>query len=352
MKPFLRGPVWWIRSPIAVGGKSFSLGVRDPSAATARARFLRWVVDCHPEDFPLVQQHLTPAFEAWGRNQYPAWRYAQRAEVENPRLPPLIDQWLQWLPATDGRANYAPYVRRFFADTGITRADEFTHQAVWQWLSTLPHRAPRRVRTALSSFAKFAIVHGVIKHNPTSGLPALPEPSARTTYLTSEQAEEVVMGIPNGPERAYHALALAYPIELSAMFRLAPSSFQREWVRAEGTKNAHRARWCWTTPRWAWAVTVFRAWYADNPFRSPTFSDTTPWKIRQALRKVAPEGYRVHDHRHTWTHAALLDGYSYRDVAQCLGHGDETMVIRVYGRRASMHQPPIHAPTPHGTHNG
>ncbi len=334
MKLYRRGRVYWVTRPTWAGGQRTSLRTTDRRVAVARRDLLAWTLAHQPDALSVVLSDWPGATGAWGTHTLTTWLAARRT----PALAPYVDGWVAWL--TGQRAvgalqvdRYRLTVARFLAEAGVTRAADWTPKVTFGWLNALPFAAPRRAKAALSSFARYLVTQDVMPHNPTRDLPALREPPPREAHVTPSEALHALQKLPSGPERAYHALCLAYPIELGAAFALTWGDMGVT-VRARGTKRASRDRQCWTTPAWSDVLALFQRW-AESHRGLPTarvFQGTTPRRVRQALAGTFPEGYRVHDHRRSWGVQAAKDGYSYQAIASNEGHTSPAMAMRVYAK--------------------
>ena len=340
MRPYFRGKFWWVRVPRRLGGGAFSLGVAGKPQATALARFLAWVADHHPTAFPTVRAHLAPAFAAYGAGTFSGWLAHQQAEDANPSLCAFVPDWLAYLerrgtPNAKVRAYYAGKVRAF-CEAHPVRKHSFTRSVVLAWLHSLPLSRTNRARTALSSFAAYLVMTDRLDHNPVLGVPASREAEPRTRHLTQAEAQQLVQSLPNGPERAFHALAMATAGDRGTLLAMRWQDVNpaQQTVTLHGTKAQKRARTVPILPRWAWAWQDFLGWASQQGFlpTARVFATTTPYRLARALDGIAD--YSIRDHRHTWAVQAVRDGVPYFLIAEGLGHGSTVLAQRVYGRFA------------------
>jgi integrase len=257
-------------------------------------------------------------------------------------LEPWVDRWQAELkrrkkPGPEQRAKMLMQVRRLIPAGQPFLRSRFTKQAIRDWLDSLNLTAPNRYRSALSSFAQYLAFEDVLVGNPVRLVPMAKENDPRLHYLSQIDAKKLVGCFTNERYKALHCVLLATGMEISAAVLLDPGQCTETSVYAHGTKTDTRQRTAHIYDRWQWAWRVALAFIeksadGQRPFAGVITKESNA-ALRRALKKAGLDvQYTQHDHRHTWAVQAIRDGLSTHVVAYQLGHKNDLMVRKVYGR--------------------
>lgn len=267
---------------------------------------------------------------------------AQQSDVD---LAAYVTRWQTWLRSRLGAdaesvAHYLACVRTLIpADERFPRS-EFTKHRIEAWLSSreVASATRRKYRAALSSFAKYLTVAGVLDANPVREVEPPKPGKPRDKYLEQPQILELLVKLPE-PFRTIEALIHGTGMEISAALRVRRMDVntERRTVEAHGTKTDARERTC-AISDWAWVyLERHLARIPDRP-DALLFDGVSRWSVSDAHRAAcvalggAHLGYRVHDARRSYAVRLVRVGAPMEVAAAQLGHKSTQMVAKVYGR--------------------
>lgn len=288
------------------------------------------------------------------------------AGTDDPDVEPWVAKWDAEHLAIKGlnantRADYVRHVRALLPAGVKVRRSALTEDAVKAALLAL--RDPRGGGELASGtrhhyvaswrlFFKYAR-RRVPMPNPLEDADWLPSNSApRSTYWDHPQVLSVLAQM-RGQARDAMAIVFGTGMELGAVMALKGGDVGRDkTLVAHGTKNESRAGRTVIVSAWAW-VFVPRFTLPNAPLFTIT-SDAIrdefyAAQVAAGVIDVPPRSetggklwkqvrpHTIHDARHTYaiTKALGLDGeprQSVKYVAHQLGHADEQMVLRIYGK--------------------
>jgi integrase len=264
-------------------------------------------------------------------------------DMDDVDLEPFVVRWQKELARKgtanpETRAKYLKQVRRLMPAGEPFLRSRFTKQAIRDWLEALGIGQTNRYRAALSSFAQFLAFEDVLTGNPVRLVSMSKENEPRLKYLVQLDAKKLVAQFTDERLKAVHCAMLASGMEISAARAIDPSQCTESSVFAAGTKGGGaRARTCRIYPRWQWAWKIALAYIEQAPDGAKPFAGIVSQHSNAALRRALKaagldETYTQHDHRHTWAVQARRDGLDMHVIASQLGHANDTMARRVYGR--------------------
>lgn len=268
-----------------------------------------------------------------------------RASLDDVALLPMVEQWEKLalsgkLGVSEGEAKrYAYAVRRFV--TATTLRSDFTAEAVRRHLDTLDME-PATVRkhgAAFSSLSSWMVARGHLADDPMDRvrLPAAGDP--RTNYLDTPDVLTLADAMVE-PHRTLCLVLAATGMDLSTALALRVRDVDGDTIHARGTKSRARDRMVtvatFARPALATAckgklpdALVFdgipNRWNASDYHR-----DTVATLVMQG--RAVFDGYWLRDHRHTCAVRLVRAGVPFAHVAQQLGHVNEALVAKVYGR--------------------
>jgi integrase/recombinase XerD len=292
-----------------------------------------------------------------------------RARLNDVDLAEHVGAWLSWLYAQLGDDSPTPGVYRRYIRSLIPEApedgagggtlprmdargpyrpaapfyrSELTTERLMTWLAALPVSSGTRrsYHTGVSSFFKYLKLVGLVERNPMRDVDAPPANPAREQYLEHADVLRLVDAQPE-PYRTLSALIHGAGLELTVALALtrADVEMDRRRVRARGRKmrrrQAKRARDRYArVEAWAWAYVErhVRTLLPGAPLFPGISTKMARLRHNQALARLGLTDYHPHDARHTYAVRALRAGASPRVVSKQLGHVDEQMVMRVYGK--------------------
>jgi integrase len=268
-----------------------------------------------------------------------------RGALDDTPLLPLVEQWEK--VATAGKLGmsaaeakrYASAVRRFV--TARTLRSDFTAEAVSRHLDTLDVEGAtvRKHGAALSSLASWLVARGHLADNPMDRVTLPPPGEARTRYLDTPDVIALADAMVE-PHRTLCLVLAATGMDLSTALGLRVRDVDGDTIHARGTKAEKRDRMVTvaTFARFALATAcrgklpdalVFdgipNRWNASDYHR-----DTVAALVKEGRDVFA--GYWLRDHRHTCAVRLVRAGVPFAHVAQQLGHANEALIAKVYGR--------------------
>lgn len=255
----------------------------------------------------------------------------------SPRIGSLLDGWLASLDIKDGSKDaYRRQVVALFGED--VRVSAITPGAARDALATvaLSSGTKRTYFAALSSFCHYCVSHELLAAHPLAEKGRVPRPKRnppRMTWATREDDTRLCLAAPS-PYREYFALVHATGAERSAALNMtrADVDLTRWEVRIPGTKTATRDRRGVPVDAWAWPILLP---YVRAVLSGPLFPDLTAnavgYQHRLARTAAGLPDYQLRDARHSvairWM---VADKVAIWDVAERLGHSDQSEAIRTY----------------------
>ncbi len=268
-----------------------------------------------------------------------------RSLLDDVALMPLVEQWEK--VATSGKlgmsvteaTRYASAVRRFVTDR--TLRSEFTAHAVSRHLDTLDVEGAtvRKHGAALSSLASWLVERGHLTDNPMDRVTLPPPGEPRTRYLDTPDVLVLADAMPE-PHRTLCLVLAATGMDLTTALTLTVRDVDGETIHARGKKSTARDRMVTVA---TFARTALAA-ACRGKFPDALVFDGIPnrWNAsdlhRDTVRALVAKGqtvfadYWVRDHRHTCAVRLVRAGVPFAVVAQQLGHANEALIAKVYGR--------------------
>lgn len=362
---YLRGSTWWVRLSYDGESRRITTGTDREDLAVDRVRLF---YECAKRD-----RHLTLlsaiAGGRLGLAEFAVAYHTDTIEQLKQRaadvdLEPLVDRWLRELRhgrevQRDTIQEYESKVRSLMAVGQPCYRSAVTPKLIQAWLFSLTHpRTGEPVSTttrrhyfdALRAFAVYLRREGLVARDWLEDVPVpkLAQPRARVLEFPQVMAALDAVA-PGAPRTALWAIA-GSGMEQQAVQRVTGRDVilgqpvlgeTLNGMYAHGTKNGYRSRLVFLRS-WAWAE-VERAARMAAPtgrvFQCGEDWIRKEWRAAQLAAKVADEEtlLSVHDLRHCYCMMVVLgaDGEGRRDLQWCadqLGHGDTTMVQRIYAK--------------------
>jgi integrase len=281
----------------------------------------------------------------------------EREEWSATPVEPLVHKWPALAPGKRTRpqeatlANRRSRVRRIAQR--LPTLGQWTTEALQQVLSPdartvqggQPVGTAETQRTFLRDlrlFSRWLVAIGKLPEDPTSGvvLDAHTPPPIRAVSL--EVLQRVHAQIPPGPLADAFGLLIATGAEPQVVERVTVGDVrlneQRVWLL--GTKNIYRRRWAYVE---AWYLPTLRR-LMQSKSQADRLFHVTRGQLAAAVREAAarardedpelslPGSFRPYDARHSFAARYVERGAHLRVVADQLGHANEGMIIRLYGR--------------------
>lgn len=372
---YLNGSRWWVRSflsPQSQTRKPISTGTTDLKTANRILLMCHQLAEARP-NWDLLELVVTGELElsrlythfADGTMHLLRETRAAEAVVANDvALAPWVAEWGKYLEDVDisdgTRREYIREVTTLVA--GLTRTT-FTEDETRRRVHALgvSNSTKRRFVAALRLFYKWARKRVPLTHNPFEDgdwIPANNPP--RSTFWEWDRVQIVLPLINDGLARAAMTTVFGSGIELSALLAMTAADVgvsAERWIVARGTKNEYRRERTVFVDAWAWPTVRERArlvlphtriWNLDGKHLREEFYNAqvaagfvVAPRVNKATGKKLwgeVEGlHTIHDARHSWTLNRLLglDGEPRQSTKYCasnLGHGDEQMVMKIYGK--------------------
>lgn len=352
MSPFKRGMVWWTRVADQIGNSAQrSLGTKDKDIAESMEVAIASLRT--QREWGLINAMATGAISIG--DLYDAVRMGTveklKAKLSDVDLKTFVPRWQKW---AEGRAKeasvakYAQQVEALLAD-GSMRSDlnraEISRRLA---LLVVSGSTKKRYHAAWSSFFRYLVEIGVVEINPMRSIQS-PRPNpARELWLPLDDQLRLV-NAQAMPFNTLSALLHSAGAEISAALRVRVRDVDlaNSTVRLRGTKNASRDRLARID---AWAhpyILAATAGKLPDALLWPLVNgqDRSERQLRQAAGQAyrslknalkalpdLPQGYTLHDARHSYAVRHVKLGTSYKRIAHNLGHADELQVIKVYGK--------------------
>jgi integrase len=268
-----------------------------------------------------------------------------RALLNDKALTPLVDAWAP--AATAGRLGYSAaegtrYVSavRAFVEGDMTLAT-LTPQRIGRYLDDMDAQ-PATVRkhaAAVSAFCRWLVARGDLEVTPMDRVTLPPAGPPRTRYLDTPDVIRLADAMPE-LHRALCLILAATGMDLSTALAVRVRDVDGDTIHARGTKSVSRDRIVTvaTFARFALAGAV------RGKLPDALLFDGIPsrWNASDMHRDTVAalvadghavfDGYWLRDHRHTCAVRLVRAGVPFAHVAAQLGHANEQLVARVYGR--------------------
>lgn len=273
------------------------------------------------------------------------------ANLADADLSPLVDEWAGRGRRGASSAKYVKQVRSFIPKGERFPRSRFRRKEIAGFLDSLAvsGSTQRKYKAALMQFGHWLVEREVIEANPVRDVKGASVPRKRhPTHLTHTKYVALVEAA-DDKWRPLFALLYGTGMEIGAALRVRRSDVdaKRKTVYAWGSKNEYREREV-AVDAWAWPHFWRHAqqFFGDNPLfvrgtpgRSVGgayvgYSEAGASRMHGTLlarKEYAP--MRMHNARHSFAihHRRFLRS-SDAWIANQLGHADETMVRRTYGR--------------------
>lgn len=387
---YKNGRLWWMRVntvPRSTGTDDLEIAnriirmVRELAASEKTAHWLAPVVDGRVTLFELYEYRSAGTLNVLAESL----REAQKDD-EDADLDPWVQDWIEThLPAVDigqrQRDEYARQVRALIPAGVRFPKSKFSEDTLKKALSSLVEprsgraltsSTRRRYAVAWKLFYRFARKRVPLDVNPFDDAEWIPANGSPRAMHWDHETTLAVLGKMEGEEKILMTLIFGTGAELgtgdaSGVLKMEGRHVGPEptdadelpWVVIPGSKNASREdrtvfvnRWAWDVIR-AYADTVkprellwktkdaggktlreafYRAQVAAGVLKEPPRSERTG-----KLLWGESDPHTIHDARHTYCVVRLLglDGEPRQSIKFCatqLGHADEQMVMRIYGK--------------------
>ncbi|MBY0491909.1 MAG: tyrosine-type recombinase/integrase [Gemmatimonadaceae bacterium] len=197
----------------------------------------------------------------------------------------------------------------------------------------------------LRQFCQWLTEEGLLPNNPATALTVDRHSAPPIRAVPIDLLLRIHDALPMGPLADAFGFLVATGAEPQIVERVTVEDVreatQQVWLA--GTKNSFRQRWAYVEA-WYWPTLVARS--RGLPSGTRLFAVTRgrlAAAVRaavQSLRKNDPLGtipadFRPYDTRHAFAARYVASGASLRVLADQLGHANESMIIRLYGRYRS-----------------
>jgi integrase len=352
MSPFRRGQIWWTRVKDQLGNtKQRSLGTSDKSIAESMEDSVKSIRT--QRDWPIINALANGALPI--QEVYDAARLGGldkiRARLSDVDLTTFVSRWERWASDRASESSVSKYAKQveYLLSAGAMRSD-LTRSYVSQRLASLDvsGSTKKRYHAAWSSFFRYLVEIGVIEVNPMRSIQAPKGNPPRDLWLSLADMIRVVDAQPK-PFGSLSAFLHGAGVEISAALRVRVRDvdFEARTVRARGTKTATRDRLV-RVDNWAWFHVALASadkmpdallWpLVDGQDRSERHLRSAAAMAFRSLKNALkglpdlPQGYTLHDARHSYAVRHVKLGTPYKRIAHNLGHADELQVIKVYGK--------------------
>lgn len=320
---------------------------------------------------------LMPLYNAYAAGKLDDLRTQRSAQaVVDPDLSKLVDRWYDDVLVARVKNNqitqqsaddYLRQVRVVIPEGEYFPASKFNEDDLGVLITALPFSGStkRRYVAALRLFYRYARKRVTLGANPFEDVEWMPENNdARLTWWDHETRVKVLDAMPAGEFRDAMTLVLGTGIELGALvdlrqYQFGASLYGERAILVSGTKTAARRDRVVFVDQWAWdrikhlkrgdffrrnklfptidpdggnlRDAFYEAQVVAGLIAAPALSDNGKklWKAAGA--------HTIHDSRHTYAvcRSLGLDGEQEQNAKFCahqLGHSDETMVLKIYGK--------------------
>ena len=344
---YQRNGTFWLRVA-TVSGAARRVSLETKDAGTAR-KVAAWVRDVRDRldrqgvleaviagDITIAQAFVLGEADAAA---YLAEQTAVLADV--PVTDAMLDAWAAWLVSAkkrDGRtvAGYLTNVKLVWPTPRLV--SWLVPQTILNALDSLAvqEQTKGRYKGSLSSLCQYLIRKGVLASNPVIHVPSYAQSVARSVHYGDVDALKVLHALP-AQQRSMEAVMWACGWEWAAVANATVGDFDLDAMtaRARGTKNSYRDRLTVITEP------VIVPWVREQmKGKLPTAKMWPSLPHRHMIRRhhaacvaVGVTDSTLHDWRHTYAVKQLERGWTAKLVSQMLGHADESLVHRVYGKR-------------------
>ncbi len=362
---YLRGTTWWVRLTLHALERRASTGTAFEDLAKSRVALF---YECAKYDrhLPLLigimegRISLAEFCTAYHTESIEALR----RRASDVCLASHVDRWLRDLRGSsdiqpDTVNEYEWMVRTLMPEGANFFRSEVTPKAIGNWLNGLRHKRTgeplstttrRHYFDALRAFHRWLITEGLASRDLLEGCVVPKLGKARDRVLEYPQMMAALEAVTPGPARVALWGIAGSGMEQQAVQRatgrdviLGQPVLGRtlNGVWAHGSKNGYRSRlvffreWAWREVQPAVQTTL----PTGKLFDCGETIVRREWKAAQLAAKVADEStlLTVHDLRHCYCMMVLLgaDAEPRMDLQWCadqLGHGDTTMVQRIYAK--------------------
>jgi site-specific recombinase XerD len=272
-----------------------------------------------------------------------------KARLSDQNLREFVPRWEKWAEGRANESSVAKYANQVevLLSSGSMRSD-LNRAEISRRLALLDvsGSTKKRYHAAWSSFFRYLVEIGVVEVNPMRSIQAPRGNPSRDLWLSVDDQIRLVFAQPR-PFFSLSAFLHGTGSEISAALRVRVRDVDGNTVRLRGTKNASRDRLA-KIDGWA-RLYVEQAISGKLPdsllFPLVDGQDRSERQLRRAAAQAfralknalaalpdLPQGYTLHDARHSYAVRHVKLGTSYKRIAHNLGHADELQVIKVYGK--------------------
>jgi integrase len=346
--PYKHGRGYWGWVPGQDGGKKrVSLGTSDLKMARAIEALMRhlagkreWVLLGAALDGRSSPGELYD--HALKGEQYLEDLRGQLSAVD---LNQYVESWQNWARRRASASTVARYLvqlRALIPADVAFPSSHFTRKRINEALQSLPVSGStgKRYHAGWSSFGRYLVEIEVLDANPMRSVTPPRDNPPRELYLSLEDSKRLVEAQPE-PYRSIAALREGAGVEISAALTVLRRDVDElnRTVHVHGTKNASRSRLVGVED-WAWRYVIAAAKgklpnasvFVEEDGRPATYYRALSAHRAAVKALKLPEGYRMHDSRHSFAVRCMKGQIEPQRIAQNLGHRDATMVLRVYGK--------------------
>ena len=346
--PYKHGRGFWGWVPRPNGGKKrVSLGTNEPTVAKAIEAVMRKLAG--KRDWVLLGAVLdgrTTAGEVYDSELGGDERLAElRDRLSAVDLNQYVEPWQIWAgrrASASSVKRYAVQLRALIPAEKPFPSSHFTRRKISEALSKVPTSGStaNRYRAAWCSFGNYLVEIEILDNNPVKAVKAPRNNPPRELYLSLAEVRRLVDAQPE-PYRSIAALREGAGVEIGAALTVRKRDIDEKnrSVYVRGTKNAWRSRPVFVED-WAWPYieAASRGKLPDAPLfvcadgTPATYSGARVAHLAAMSALNFTNGYRIHDSRHSFAVRCMKAGMDPQVIASNLGHGDASMVLKVYGK--------------------
>jgi integrase len=272
-----------------------------------------------------------------------------RAHLNDIDVAPLVDAWYEAMQAPaqgvslDTAKHYRSAVRSMIpAKRPFTRS-ALTRRSVERWIAAMtcaPGTVRKRV-AGLRAFTEWLVQQGVLAACPVDRIALPPQGKPRDRWLTTPQ----LLALAEQKPEVYGDLDLvlagtAIDLSTSLQLRRRDITAAKMEIRARGTKTYTRDRVVLVAQ---FAHEAVRRWCEGLGDNARVFHEIPDRWIAGDVHRLAVqalvaegrteyEGFWLRDHRLSWAVRMAKAGAPMRIISEGLGHANEALVSRIYGR--------------------
>ncbi len=370
------GKLWWMRVRSSTGVVTpRSTGTADPKLAGRVRDLVQSLVDIRPmwdllDAAAAGEIKLLDLYNAHSAGDTVNLRKSRAERTDDPNIEPLVKKWRDEHLAgrsisAQSKDDYYRQVRKLIPEGVRFPRSQFSEDFIKAWLLGLglSGSTKRRYLAALNLFYKYARKRAPLTENPFDEIEdwAPQNNPSRLVWWDHETRIAVLAKVEDAEFRAALALMLGSGIELGALVAMKGKDVQagEGTVTAPGTKNESRRNRTIFVDEWAWTYIDKFSQYAGANSTLFAGIDEDGGNLRDAFYEAqqaagvieAPErspdtgkrlwkavgAHTLHDSRHTYVvcRSLGLDGEPEQNAKFCahqLGHANELMVLRIYGK--------------------